>query len=130
MKTTLFSIACFLALQPSICSADAVEGWRAFDINKDNELNMIEFGNYQSQLYVELDANLDGRWTMSEFITRPSSMRQMNRTFLKSKFKRWDKDSNGYWTLPEAEKAIKNNFRWLDKDKSKTITVKEMPKNF
>jgi len=49
---------------------------------------------------------------------------------LRSKFKRWDKDGDGFWTLTEAEKMIKNNFRWLDKDKSKTITVKEMPKNF
>jgi Ca2+-binding EF-hand superfamily protein len=57
-------------------------------------------------------------------------MRRINPDFLRSKFKRWDKDSDGFLTLAEAEKMIKNNFRWLDKNKSKTITVEEMPKKF
>ena len=130
MKKTLLGIAFFLVLPLSICHAEDVDGWRTFDIDKNNALNIVEFGNYKSMLYIELDTNLDGRWTRSEFITRPSYMRQMNPDFLRSKFKRWDKDGDGFWTLTEAEKMIKNNFRWLDKDKSKTITVKEMPKNF
>ena len=130
MKKTLFGIVCCLALPSTICFAEDVGGWRTFDIDKNNALNMIEFGNYQSGLYVELDSNLDGRWTRSEFVTRPSSMRRINPDFLRSKFKRWDKDGDGFLTLAEAEKMLKNNFRWLDKDKSKTITVKEMPRNF
>ena len=76
---------------------------------------MIEFGNYQSQLYVELDANLDGRWTRSEFVTRPCSMRRINPDFLRSKFKRWDKDGDGFLTLAEAEKMLKNNIRLINK---------------
>ena len=57
-------------------------------------------------------------------------MMDMDVDFLRSKFKRSDKDGDGFLSLAEVEKMIKNNFRWLDKDKSKTITVKEMPKNF
>ena len=130
MKETLLGIAFFLVLPLSICHAEDVDGWQTLDIDKNNALNIVEFGNYKSMLYIELDTNLDGRWTRSEFMTRPSYMRRMNPDFLRSKFKRWDKDGDGFWTLTEAEKMIKNNFRWLDKDKSKTITVKEMPKNF
>ena len=130
MKKTLLGIACFLALPSSICHAEDANGWPTFDLNKDSALTLIEFGNYLSNIYVELDTNLDGRWTSSEFVTRPSYMRRINPDFLRSKFKRWDKDSDGFLTLAEAEKMIKNNFRWLDKNKSKTITVKEMPKKF
>ena len=130
MKKALLGIAYFLALPSSICHAEEANGWPTFDLNKDSALTLTEFGNYLSNVYVELDTNLDGRWTRSEFVTRPSYMRRINPDFLRSKFKRWDKDSDGFLTLAEAEKMIKNNFRWLDKNKSKTITVEEMPKKF
>ena len=130
MKKALLGIAYFLALPSSICHAEDANGWPTFDLNKDSALTLTEFGNYQSNIYVELDTNLDGRWTRSEFVTRPSYMRRINPDFLRSKFKRWDKDSDGFLTLAEAEKMIKNNFRWLDKNKSKMITVEEMPKKF
>jgi len=130
MKKNLLGIAVFLVLPFSICHAEDVDGWRTFDIDKNSVLNIGEFGNYKSMLYIELDTNLDGRWTRLEFVKRPSYMRRMNVDFLRSKFKRSDKDGDGFLSLAEVEKMIKNNFRWLDKDKSKTITVKEMPKNF
>ena len=51
-------------------------------------------------------------------------------TRLREKFKRWDKDENGVWSLKEAEMAINGNFKWLDKDKNKSISMKEMPADF
>ena len=59
MKKTLLGIACFLALPSSICHAEDANGWPTFDLNKDSALTLTEFGNYQSNIYVELDTNLD-----------------------------------------------------------------------
>jgi Ca2+-binding EF-hand superfamily protein len=49
---------------------------------------------------------------------------------LRAKFKRWDKNKDGLWTIEEAEMAIEGNFRWLDKNKSKSISIDEMPPKF
>ena len=129
MKKTLISMTCFLA-SASICHAQSDEGWRAFDENKDNALSMVEFGSYRSFQYVELDINLDGMWSQSEFVKRPNSMKYMKANDLRAKFKRWDKNKDGMWSVTEAEKAIIGNFRWLDKDKNKLITTTEMPNKF
>ena len=129
MKKMIISIACLLA-SASICHAQSDLGWRAFDENKDNALSMVEFGNYRSFQYIELDINLDGKWAQSEFVKRPNSMKYMRANDLRAKFKRWDKNKDGVWSMNEAEKAIKGNFRWLDKDKNKLITTKEMPSKF
>lgn len=129
MKKMLISMICLLA-SASISHAQSDEGWRAFDENKDNALSMMEFGNYRSFQYVELDINLDGIWSQSEFVKRPNSMKYMRPNDLRAKFKRWDKNKDGMWSITEAEKAIKGNFRWLDKDKNKLITATEMPAKF
>ena len=57
-------------------------------------------------------------------------MKRNDPTRLREKFKRWDKDENGVWSLKEAEMAIDGNFKWLDKDKNKSISIKEMPADF
>lgn len=104
--------------------------WRAFDVNKDNTLSGEEFGNYLADQYSTLDKNLDGKWTKREFVNRPAYMKRNDPTRLREKFKRWDKDENGIWTLTEAESAILGNFKWLDKDKNKSISIEEMPTDF
>lgn len=114
----------------AICLADASELWRPFDTNKDNALSKAEFGNYLAEQYVALDEDMDGFWTKREFVRRPEYMKRNDPTRLREKFKRWDKDENGVWSLKEAEMAIDGNFKWLDKDKNKLITIKEMPSDF
>jgi hypothetical protein len=129
MNNTLISIVCVLATA-SICQAQPTDHWGAFDANKDNVLNMAEFGKYRSEQYVELDINLDGVWTRSEFVKRPSHLKHLRPDDLRAKFKRWDKNKDGLWTIEEAEMAIEGNFRWLDKNKSKSISIDEMPPKF
>ena len=129
MKKTLITMTCLLA-SAGLSHAQSDLGWSTFDENKDNALSIVEFGNYRSFQYVELDLNLDGIWSRSEFVKRPNSMKYMKANDLRAKFKRWDKNKDGVWSAAEAERAIKGNFRWLDKDKNKLITVTEMPRKF
>ncbi len=129
MKKTLITMTCLLA-SAGLSHAQSDLGWSTFDENKDNALSIVEFGNYRSFQYVELDLNLDGIWSRSEFVKRPNSMKHMKVNDLREKFKRWDKNKDGVWSAAEAERAIKGNFRWLDKDKNKLITVTEMPRKF
>lgn len=129
MKKIIASFACFIFL-PAVCYAESIALWRSFDLDKDNALSLQEFGNYRSNQYVELDADMDGKWTRREFVQRPDYMQSIRPDELRKKFKRWDKNKDGYWTQGEAEKAIKGNFYWLDKDKSKAISLEEMPKGF
>jgi Ca2+-binding EF-hand superfamily protein len=114
----------------ALCLGDASELWRPFDANKDNALSEAEFGKYLSERYVALDEDMDGLWTKEEFVKRPAYMKRNDPTRLREKFKRWDKDENGVWSLKEAEMAINGNFKWLDKDKNKSISIKEMPTDF
>ena len=129
MKKTLITMTCLLA-SAGLSHAQSDLGWSTFDENKDNALSIVEFGNYRSFQYVELDLNLDGIWSRSEFVKRPNSMKHMKVNDLRAKFKRWDKNKDGVWSAAEAERAIKGNFRWLDKDKNNLITVTEMPRKF
>ena len=129
MKKTQINIA-FLLFLPVICFAESNEPWKAFDKNKDNALSLGEFANYKAELYAELDMSGDGKWTRPEFVKGLRDLKGMDPHWLREKFKRFDKDENGLLTLDEAEKEIAANFKWLDKDKSKTITPKEMPGSF
>jgi Ca2+-binding EF-hand superfamily protein len=114
----------------ALCLGDTSELWRPFDANKDNALSKAEFGKYLAEQYVALDEDMDGVWTKEEFVKRPDYMKRNDPTRLREKFKRWDKDENGVWSLKEAEMAINGNFNWLDKDKNKLISIKEMPSDF
>jgi Ca2+-binding EF-hand superfamily protein len=114
----------------ALCLGDTSELWRPFDANKDNALSKAEFGKYLAEQYVALDEDMDGVWTKEEFVKRPDYMKRNDPTRLREKFKRWDKDENGVRSLKEAEMAINGNFKWLDKDKNKSISIKEMPTDF
>ena len=102
----------------------------AFDKNKDNALSLGEFAKYKAEQYAELDVSGDGKWTRPEFVKGLRDLKGLDPHWLREKFKRFDKDDNGILTIDEAENEIAKNFKWLDKDKSKTISKKEMPKNF
>lgn len=127
MKKTKISVACLLLL-PMISFADS--SWKAFDKDKDNALNLSEFAGYKASIYAELDMNEDGKWSRSEFVKGLRDIKGIDPHWLREKFNRFDKDDNRSLSLEEAENEIAKNFKWLDKDKSKTITQKEMPKRF
>jgi Ca2+-binding EF-hand superfamily protein len=122
-------LACLLIV-PMACIAESKEAWQAFDKNKDNALSLSEFASYKSDQYAEIDENGDGKWSRSEFVKGLRDLKDIDPHWLREKFKRFDKDDNRILTIEEAEKEIAVNFKWLDKDKSKTITKKEMPKKF
>ncbi|MGC6480836.1 MAG: EF-hand domain-containing protein [Porticoccaceae bacterium] len=122
-------LSCLLFV-PIVCTAESKEAWQAFDKNKDNALTIAEFANYKADQYADLDVSGDGKWSKSEFVKGLRDMKDMDPHWLREKFRRFDKDDNGILTIEEAEKEIAVNFKWLDKDKSKTITKKEMPKKF
>lgn len=127
MKKTQISLACLLLL-PLSSIADA--SWKAFDKNKDKALNRSEFANYKADQYAELDTNGDSKWTMSEYVKGLRDTKDRDPHWLREKFKRFDKNDNRVLSLKEAENEIAKNFKWLDKDKNKKITPKEMPKKF
>tara|TARA_E500000178_G_C16919701_1_gene706615 strand:- start:233 stop:619 length:387 start_codon:yes stop_codon:yes gene_type:complete len=127
MKKTQISFACLLLLP--LCSF-ADSDWKAFDKDKDNALSIIEFANYKSDQYAELDMNGDDKWTRSEYVKGLRDMKGIDPHWLREKFKRFDKDGNRVLSIDEAEAEIAKNFKWLDKDKSNKITPKEMPKRF
>ena len=126
MKKTQISFACLLLLP--LCSF--ADSWKAFDKNKDSMLNLTEFANYKADQYAELDMNGDGKWTRSEYVKGLRDMKDLDPHWLREKFKRFDKDGNRVLSIDEAEDEIAKNFKWLDKDKNKKISPKEMPKRF
>ena len=129
MKNKKMKLACLLFV-PVACFAQSKEAWMAFDKNKDNALSLGEFAKYKAEQYAELDVSGDGKWTRPEFVKGLRDLKCLDPHWLREKFKRFDKDDNGILTIDEAENEIAKNFKWLDKDKSKTISKKEMPKNF
>lgn len=126
MKKSQITIACLILL-PISSFADS---WKAFDKNKDNMLNLIEFANYKADQYAELDMNGDGKWTRSEYVKGLRDIKDLDPHWLREKFKRFDKNDDRVLSLEEAEREIAKNFKWLDKDKNKMISQKEMPKKF
>ena len=74
--------------------------------------------------------NGDGKWSRSEFVKGLRDIKGIDPHWLREKFARFDKNDNRSLSLEEAENEIDKNFKWLDKDKSKSITPKEMPKRF
>lgn len=126
MKKSQITIACLLLL-PISSFADS---WKAFDKNKDSMLDLTEFANYKADLYAELDMNGDGKWTRSEYVKGLRDIKDIDPHWLREKFKRFDKNDDRVLSLEEAESEIAKNFKWLDKDKNKMISQKEMPKKF
>ena len=114
------------------CTAQASESdsWRQFDKDSDSELSFEEFSALRIAQYAALDRNGDGKWTRKEFVQRMPDMSAGRLDSLRGKFNRWDIDEDGYWNTTEASKAIKGNFRWLDKNKNQSLAIKEFPKHF
>ena len=119
-----------------ICTAQASElasesdSWRQFDKDNNSELSFEEFSSLRIAQYTVLDRNGDGKWTRKEFVKRTPNMRKGRIESLRGKFNRWDKDEDGYLDTTEASKGIKGNFRWLDKNKDKSLPIDEFPKHF
>jgi Ca2+-binding EF-hand superfamily protein len=127
MKKTQITIACLLLLP---ISSFADSSWKAFDKDKDSMLSLTEFANYKADQYAELDMNGDSKWSRSEYVKGLRDIKDLDPHWLREKFKRFDKNDDRVLSLEEAESEIAKNFKWLDKDKNKKISLKEMPKKF
>ena len=127
MKKSQITIACLLLLP---ISSFAYSSWKTFDKDKDSMLNLTEFANYKADQYAELDMNGDSKWTRSEYVKGLRDIKDLDPHWLREKFKRFDKNDDRVLSLEEAEGEIAKNFKWLDKDKNKKISLKEMPKKF
>jgi len=127
MKKTQITIACLLLLP---ISSFADSSWKAFDKDKDSMLSLSEFANYKADQYAELDINGDSKWSRSEYVKGLRDIKDLDPHWLREKFKRFDKNDDRVLSLEEAESEIAKNFKWLDKDKNKKISLKEMPKKF
>lgn len=127
MKKTQITIACLLLLP---ISSFADSSWKAFDKDKDSMLSLSEFANYKADQYAELDMNGDSKWSRSEYVKGLRDIKDLDPHWLREKFKRFDKNDDRVLSLEEAESEIAKNFKWLDKDKNKKISLKEMPKKF
>ena len=102
--------------------------WRDYDKDNDKTLTLEEFSQLRITQYAALDLDLDGIWSKKEFVKRSDNMRESRISALRKKFVRWDKDENGELNSEEISKGIKGNFRWLDKNGSRSLSLKEMPK--
>ena len=109
--------------------ADApTESWGRFDQDGNGELSAAEFTQLRVAQYAALDRNADGQWTRREFVQRVPGMTRGRVDALRGKFKRHDKNDDGLWDTAEAARAIKANFRWLDKNKNGSLAPQEFPK--
>lgn len=104
------------------------ESWRRFDQDGNGELSAAEFTQLRVAQYAALDRNADGQWTRREFVQRAPGMTRGRIDALRGKFKRHDKNDDGLWDTAEAARAIKANFRWLDKNKNGSLALQEFPK--
>lgn len=123
------STTVFLALMlPTTSNAGSSDSWRQFDKDSNDALSLEEFSTLRVAQYAALDRNGDGHWTKREFVKREPDMTIGRIDSLRKKFNRWDLNEDGKWDTSEASKAIKGNFRWLDKNKNKAISIKEFPR--
>lgn len=127
MKNTSLIFCLLLSVS---ANAEMDDSWRQFDKDNNNELSLEEYSGLRVAQYVVLDRNGDNQWTRREFVLRKDDMSNGQIDALRGKFKRWDKNGDGLWDLEEAEKAIGGSFRWLDKNKNKSLSINEFPKQF
>ena len=123
------SLICCLLLSVS-ANAEMDDSWRQFDKDSNNELSLEEYSSLRIAQYVAIDRNGDNQWTRREFVMRSDDMSNGRKDALRGKFKRWDKNGDGLWSTGEAEKAIGGSFRWLDKNRNKSLSINEFPKQF
>ena len=128
-RTRCIAISTLLALLVS-ATASADDSWRQFDKDKNDELDFAEFTQLRIAQYAALDRNSDGKWTRKEFVQRMPDMSLGRLDALRGKFKRWDQNEDGVWDTSEAALAIEGNFKWLDKNKNGSLSIKEFPKQF
>lgn len=125
MKKFAFAL---IAALPLFGTAAESEAWRQFDTDGNSELSLQEFSALRIAQYAALDRNGDGKWTRREFVKREDDMTMGRIDSLRKKFKRWDKNEDGAWDTGEASAAISGSFRWLDKNKDKSLQIDEFPK--
>ena len=104
--------------------------WRDYDKDNNKKLSIEEFSQLRITQYTALDLNQDGSWSRREFVKRSDNMTIGRKDALRQKFKRWDNNNDGQLSSEEVSRLIAGNFRWLDKNKSQSISLKEMPKKF
>ncbi|MEE3240990.1 MAG: hypothetical protein VX231_08500 [Pseudomonadota bacterium] len=118
-------------LTASLASADEKSiNWRDYDKDNNKKLSIEEFSQLRITQYTALDINQDGSWSRREFVKRSDNMSIGRKDALRQKFKRWDNNNDGQLSSEEVSRLIAGNFRWLDKNRSQSISLKEMPKQF
>ncbi|MBT5924088.1 MAG: hypothetical protein HOH29_10180 [Cellvibrionales bacterium] len=130
MKKTIIhlTIVPILLASALVSANEASINWRDYDADNSKTLTLEEFSQLRITQYAALDLDLDGAWSKKEFVKRSDNMKMARKSALRKKFQRWDKDENGELSSEEISKGIKGNFRWLDKNKSGSLSLKEMPK--
>ncbi|MBT5293774.1 MAG: hypothetical protein HOL40_08615 [Cellvibrionales bacterium] len=130
MKKTIIhlTIVPILLASALVSANEASINWRDYDADNSKTLTLEEFSQLRITQYAALDLDLDGVWSKKEFVKRSDNMKMARKSALRKKFQRWDKDENGELSSEEISKGIKGNFRWLDKNKSGSLSLKEMPK--
>jgi len=118
-------------LTAALTSADeSLINWRDYDKDSNKKLSIEEFSQLRITQYAALDLNQDGSWSRREFVKRSDDMTMGRKDALRKKFKKWDHNDDGQLSSEEVSKLIAGNFRWLDKNKSRSLSLKEMPKQF
>lgn len=118
-------------LTAALTSADESPiNWRDYDKDSNKKLSIEEFSQLRITQYAALDLNQDGSWSRREFVKRSDDMTMGRKDALRKKFKKWDHNDDGQLSSEEVSKLIAGNFRWLDKNKSRSLSLKEMPKQF
>ena len=130
MKKTIIhlTIVPILLASALVSANEASINWRDYDKDNNKTLTLEEFSQLRITQYAALDIDLDGAWSKKEFVKRADNMKMARKSALRKRFQRWDKDENGELSSEEISKGIKGNFRWLDKNKSGSLSLKEMPK--
>ena len=130
MKKTIIhlTIVPILLASALVSANEASINWRDYDKDNNKTLTLEEFSQLRITQYAALDLDLDGAWSKKEFVKRSDNMSMARKSALRKKFQRWDKDENDELSSEELSKGIIGNFRWLDQNKSGSLSVKEMPK--
>lgn len=125
-----FIVVPFLLASTLASASGSPIDWRAYDKDDNKKLSIEEFSQLRITQYAKFDRNADGSWSRREFVKRSNNMTMARTDALRKKFKKWDSNDDGELSSEEVAKLIAGNFRWLDKNKSRSLSLKEMPKRF
>ena len=126
----IITLVPFLLASLFVSADDKPINWRNFDKDSNKKLSIEEFSQLRIAQYTALDLNQDGNWSRREFVKRSDNMTMGRKDALRKRFNRWDSDENGLLNSEEVSRLIAGNFSWLDKNKSRSLSLKEMPKQF